>query len=66
MNLLLLTSTLLSDEVSFNVKTYGTNDISSHTAHTCVYKHCTSQRSFFSSKNGAVSVIKIQSCFLVQ
>ena len=43
MNLLLLTSTLLSDEVSFNVKTYGTNDISSHTAHMCVYLHCTSE-----------------------
>ena len=52
MNLLLLTSTLLSDEVSFNVKTYGTNDISSHTAHTCVYIHCPSDRSFLALKMG--------------
>ena len=36
-NLPLLTSALLSSELFFNVKTYGTNDISSHTAHTCVY-----------------------------
>ena len=62
MNLLLLTSTLLSDEVSFNVKTYGTNDISSHTAHMCVYTLYI-RMIFFSSKNGAVSVIKIQSYF---